>query len=96
MTVRTRIKYVSEGDSIDPRNEMKKPLTQQRNIQVRPNREGQVNSSFFSPLASLATSQVVDPYVDVGKRLVKEEHDKFHNANYHEAVYKPSSGIKSL
>ena len=81
---------------VDPRNELKKPLTQPRNIQVRPNREGQVNSSFFSPIASLATSHITDPYIDVGRRLTKEEHDRFHKGNHQEAVYKPASGKKSL
>lgn len=34
--------------------------------------------------------------MDVGRRLIKEEHDKFHKGNYQEAVYKPASGSKSL
>jgi hypothetical protein len=62
---------------------MKKPLTQPRNIQTRPNKIGQVNSAYFSPLVSLATSNVSDPYVDIGRRLLKEQHDSYVKGNNH-------------
>jgi hypothetical protein len=75
---------------------MKKPLIQPRNIQVRPNKTGQGNSSYFSPLVSLACSTVSNPYVDIGRRLLKEQHDSFVMGNNHESVYKPASGKKSL
>ena len=34
------------------------------------NKIGQVNSSFFQPIASLASSRVGDPYIDPARRVL--------------------------
>lgn len=66
-------------------------------MQTKPNRVGQVNSSFFSPIASLASSNIKDVYIDVGRRLIKEEHDAYHSGmGEDKQVFKPASGFKGL
>lgn len=54
---------------------MGKPVTQERNFQTSPPRSGQMAKSFLGPLNSLATSATKDEYVEIPKRLMKEDHE---------------------
>lgn len=54
---------------------MGKPETQPRNFQTNPTRSGQLAKSYLGPLNSLATTGKPDEFIEVPKRLVKEDHE---------------------
>jgi hypothetical protein len=50
---------------------MGKPITLPRNFITSPNKSGDLKSSYFGELNSLATSDKKDIFIEEGKRLIK-------------------------
>lgn len=63
--------------NLDPRDESNKPKTQPKNIMTSPTKSGQLKSSFFGPLNTLASFTSHDVYIDPARRVIQLEKEKF-------------------
>lgn len=59
--------------NLDPKDSNGKPVTQPRNFQSGPCQSGQLASSFFGSINSLAASDVPDEYIDPDRKLLLQE-----------------------